>query len=200
MHRLAVGPGDLVTSDKGTNKLSVKIYSAKLEAEKAARDYPYVVPSIAHVGTFAEHKGHVRKAGADFGWDWGPALGPHGIFGSIYLLADGSKAQQQQGGSTGAPSSSASYMQYAHLRQRFAGETIHLTAHAVVARPAGARAGAGPVEGSLRFAIPELDIDESRPFKGDAQTCRAATSGPAGGVECDVMIKVGEIERCDVCL
>lgn len=66
--RLPVAAGDLVADGKGVNKLAIKIYSAKLQAEKAQKSYPYVVPSIAHVGTFAEHKGFVRKAGADFGW------------------------------------------------------------------------------------------------------------------------------------
>jgi len=67
-HRVALDAGDLITSDKGVNKLSITIFPAKIEAEKAQTSYPYAVPSIAHVDSFAGHKGFIRKAGADFGW------------------------------------------------------------------------------------------------------------------------------------
>ncbi len=67
-HRIALEAGDLITANKGTNRLSITLHPAKLEAEKAAATYPYSVPSIAHVDSFAGHKGFIRKAGADFGW------------------------------------------------------------------------------------------------------------------------------------
>lgn len=83
-------------------------------------------------------------------------------------------------------------MQYAHIRQRFEGDTIRVTGHLLVSRPAGAAgaAAAAPVEGTARLAIPELDIDVSKAFKGDAASCKSATSGPAGAIECNVFVEV----------
>lgn len=48
---------------------------------------PYFVPATQNFNTWAEptHRSFIRKAGSDFGWDWGPAFATTGIAGSVYL-------------------------------------------------------------------------------------------------------------------
>lgn len=71
-HRLAV-PAGLLRSN-GANKISIELKPVKQEAQKDQNSYAYTVPSVAHLGSFAEHKAFIRKAGSDFGW-WVRAVG-----------------------------------------------------------------------------------------------------------------------------
>jgi hypothetical protein len=118
--------------------------------------------------------------------DWGPALGPAGIFGSIYLLAASSAPSKDVAAPAG------SFMSAALVRQRFAGDTIHLSAHIVINRPANAPASAAPIEGTATFVIPALGIDISKDLKADeaAKICKQAPAGPAGALECNLMLEV----------
>lgn len=52
-----------------------------------AAKYPYVVPETQNYNVWAEpsHRSFIRKAGSDFGWDWGPAYATTGISGPAYL-------------------------------------------------------------------------------------------------------------------
>ncbi|KAI8468105.1 MAG: glycoside hydrolase superfamily [Monoraphidium minutum] len=182
-HRRALGPDDL-TSD-GPNRLEITLAPVKAEAERLSKEYDYSVPSTAHVGTFAGHKGFIRKAGADFGWDWGPALGPVGVFDAIYLLS-AAPAAAGAGAAAGAPAAAPSYLQAAHLRQLHRGDSVRVTAHLVVAAPAGAAPGAALPSGTARFVMPELGVAVSKEFQGTPKAC---VTSEAGHVECDMQIE-----------
>lgn len=58
-----------------------------LQADK----YPYIVPETQNYNVWAEpsHRSFIRKAGSDFGWDWGPAYATTGISGAAYLEVGG---------------------------------------------------------------------------------------------------------------
>jgi len=83
-----------------------------------------------------------------------------------------------------------SYLQAALLRQRFEGNTIHLTTHLVVARPPVSNAAG--IAGVARFAIPELDVDVTKEFSAAdvAKTCKQPLLGAAGSLECDLFMQV----------
>jgi beta-mannosidase len=67
-HRFSLPADALRGNGDGQNQLSIKLKPVKSEAQKDAAAYAYAVPSTAHFGSFAEHKGFIRKAGSDFGW------------------------------------------------------------------------------------------------------------------------------------
>eukprot|EP00803_Ostreobium_quekettii_P007189 evm.model.scf_973.2 EVM.evm.TU.scf_973.2 scf_973:5640-12165(-) len=70
----------------GNNLLCITFRPAIDEAAKAAREYPYPVPSMMAPGMLP-HYNFIRKAACDFGWDWGPAFAPCGIYGDVELHA-----------------------------------------------------------------------------------------------------------------
>jgi len=76
-------PYDMIKHDN-TNVLSVEIASAVLVAAAGQKMYPYSVPHTLNYNVWTEpsHRNFMRKAGSDFGWDWGPAYVPAGI-GSV---------------------------------------------------------------------------------------------------------------------
>ena len=80
-HRLPVK--DLLKP--GTNTLALRIQPAILEAFKRSAAYPYAVPYL-ELQSVAPYN-FVRKPASDFGWDWGPAFAPSGIYGSVKLVA-----------------------------------------------------------------------------------------------------------------
>ena len=43
--------------------------------------------SVLQLSTMIPHYNFLRKAPADFGWDWGPAFAPAGIYGGLMLVA-----------------------------------------------------------------------------------------------------------------
>lgn len=78
-------PHDFV-QDKG-NFLQIRLLPALDYAKKQASLYPYSVPATENYNVWAEptSRNFLRKAGSDFGWDWGPAFVQTGIYGSITL-------------------------------------------------------------------------------------------------------------------
>ena len=56
-----------------------------MTARERANQYPYTVPATRFYTVWSEptHRSFVRKAGSDFGWDWGPAFVPIGIYHTI---------------------------------------------------------------------------------------------------------------------
>ena len=56
-----------------------------MTAHERAKQYPYTVPATRFYNVWSEptHRSFVRKAGSDFGWDWGPAFVPIGIYQTI---------------------------------------------------------------------------------------------------------------------
>lgn len=67
------------------NVLIVKFSSALQFAKQQASKYPYVVPATENYNVWAEptSRNFLRKAGSDFGWDWGPAFIQTGIYGKV---------------------------------------------------------------------------------------------------------------------
>lgn len=62
-----------------------------------AEAYPYFVPETVNYNVWAEpsHRSFIRKAGSDFGWDWGPAYATTGIAGHVYLETAASAVELQ---------------------------------------------------------------------------------------------------------
>ena len=78
-------PIELITD---TNTLSIEIASPITEAHNRAAAYTYSVPETENYNVWAEpsDRNFLRKAGCDFGWDWGPAYAPSGITGHVTLF------------------------------------------------------------------------------------------------------------------
>ena len=76
-------PRDVVHADKESNVLRIEISSSVTVAAAGQKKYPYAVPHTLNYNVWTEpsHRNFVRKAGSDFGWDWGPAFVPAGIGG-----------------------------------------------------------------------------------------------------------------------
>jgi beta-mannosidase len=71
---------------EGRNGLVIDIQSALKYSEQMKGAYPYDVPAP---GTYIAGgaRNFIRKAQSDFGWDWGPAFVPAGIWRNIGLVA-----------------------------------------------------------------------------------------------------------------
>ena len=80
-----LGPIDASTLRNDGNTLVLEFPNVLSTAAERARNYPYPVPATRNYNIWAEptHRSFVRKAGSDFGWDWGPAFVPVGILGEI---------------------------------------------------------------------------------------------------------------------
>lgn len=76
-------PASLITG--GGLKLKIRLQSALQYAKQQASEYPYVVPATENYNVWAEptSRNFLRKAGSDFGWDWGPAFVNTGIGGGL---------------------------------------------------------------------------------------------------------------------
>jgi beta-mannosidase len=70
----------------GQNTLRIQFQPPMDYGAKLAEQYPYPLPYIDYTGK-DEHRNFLRKCQADFGWDWGPALRPTGIWRPIRLEA-----------------------------------------------------------------------------------------------------------------
>jgi beta-mannosidase len=72
---------------KTSNNLTI-IFEPPLEyAKRQAKNYPYYVPATVNYNVWAEptNRVFIRKAGSDFGWDWGPAYATTGIAAPVYV-------------------------------------------------------------------------------------------------------------------
>jgi beta-mannosidase len=69
----------------GRNVLTIRFNSALQFAKQQASFYPYPVPETVNFNVWAEptNRNFMRKAGSDFGWDWGPAFINTGISSHI---------------------------------------------------------------------------------------------------------------------
>lgn len=67
----------------GKNTLTILFKAAAEEALKRAARHPYPVPSTTN--NRVPHMNFLRKVQCHAGWDWGPVLITHGIYGNIYL-------------------------------------------------------------------------------------------------------------------
>ena len=80
-----LGPIDPSLIKKDANTLVLEFPNLLMTARELAVQYPYTVPATRFYNVWSEptHRSFVRKAGSDFGWDWGPALVPIGIYYTI---------------------------------------------------------------------------------------------------------------------
>lgn len=69
----------------GANALALTIAPAILEAFARNASYPYPVPILTYQSVAPYN--FLRKPASDFGWDWGPAFAPSGVYGSVALHA-----------------------------------------------------------------------------------------------------------------
>ncbi|KAE9038251.1 Beta-mannosidase [Phytophthora rubi] len=71
----------------GVNHIQVVFEPVTQYARHQAEQYPYFVPVTQNFNTWTEptRRSFVRKAGSDFGWDWGPAYVTSGIAGQAYI-------------------------------------------------------------------------------------------------------------------
>jgi len=69
------------------NLLEVVISPSSSFALEKSDKYPYSVPHTENYNTWTEpsHRNFIRKTGSDFGWDWGAAFIPVGIYGDVSL-------------------------------------------------------------------------------------------------------------------
>ena len=70
----------------GSNLITVEFYSAATLSHKYALEYPYFVDQQF---TYFKNtnRNFVRKAQSDFGWDWGPAFVPVGLWKSVSIIS-----------------------------------------------------------------------------------------------------------------
>ena len=70
------------------NILKIVLHGVTQYVKSKAADYPYEVPETENYNVWAEptNRNFVRKPGSDFGWDWGPAFIPAGIYGDILFF------------------------------------------------------------------------------------------------------------------
>lgn len=70
----------------GAHTLKIVISPAAIEANKRAAEFPYNVPGLTQPGGLSYYN-FLRKPASDFGWDWGPAFVPAGLYGSVQIEA-----------------------------------------------------------------------------------------------------------------
>jgi beta-mannosidase len=72
---------------KEGNVLKIQFASALAYTHQQAKEYPYEVPETQNWNVWAEpsDRNFLRKAGSDFGWDWGPAYVNTGINAPVRL-------------------------------------------------------------------------------------------------------------------
>ncbi|CAK0764706.1 hypothetical protein CVIRNUC_003185 [Coccomyxa viridis] len=70
----------------GAHMLKVVISPAEATANLRAAEYGYGVPGLTQPGGLAYYN-FIRKPASDFGWDWGPAFTPAGIYGMTEIQA-----------------------------------------------------------------------------------------------------------------
>eukprot|EP00118_Oscarella_pearsei_P012782 m.96584 g.96584 ORF g.96584 m.96584 type:complete len:146 (+) comp36913_c0_seq6:300-737(+) len=68
-------------SHASVNSIAVAFESAATYSIRQARNYPYNIPSSDPY--FNAKRNFIRECQSDFGWDWGPALVPIGIWKNI---------------------------------------------------------------------------------------------------------------------
>jgi beta-mannosidase len=81
---------DVSTAITNENNVLVVVLSpATAFADAAAARYPYDIGDETFVPQRLEHRAFIRKQQSDFGWDWGPAFAPAGIWRPVRLIQFG---------------------------------------------------------------------------------------------------------------
>ncbi|KAF0692946.1 Aste57867_16031 [Aphanomyces stellatus] len=79
---------------RGRNTIAVEFTPLLNYTRLQAAVYPYFLPETVNPNTWSEptHRVFARKAGSDFGWDWGPAFLPTGLTGAVSIHVDTSSS------------------------------------------------------------------------------------------------------------
>ena len=75
-----------LNSTTGAHSLKIVIQPAAQEANARAAKYAYNVPGLTQPGGMSYYN-YLRKPASDFGWDWGPAFTPSGLYGTVEVQA-----------------------------------------------------------------------------------------------------------------
>ncbi|EIE20788.1 glycoside hydrolase [Coccomyxa subellipsoidea C-169] len=75
-----------LNSTTGAHSLKIVIQPAPQAAINRAAKYRYNVPGLTQPGGMSNYN-YIRKPASDFGWDWGPAFAPAGLYGTVELQA-----------------------------------------------------------------------------------------------------------------
>ncbi len=75
-----------LNSTTGAHSLKIVIQPAPQAAIDRAAKYRYNVPGLTQPGGMSYYN-YIRKPASDFGWDWGPAFAPAGLYGTVELQA-----------------------------------------------------------------------------------------------------------------
>ncbi|CAL8468004.1 g7542 [Coccomyxa elongata] len=75
-----------LNSTTGAHVLKIVIQPAPPFANERAAKYRYNVPGLTQPGGMSYYN-FIRKPASDFGWDWGPAFSPSGLYGTVEIQA-----------------------------------------------------------------------------------------------------------------
>lgn len=75
-----------LNSTAGAHSLKIVIQPAPSFANERAAKYRYNVPGLTQPGGRSYYN-FIRKPASDFGWDWGPAFSPSGLYGTVEIQA-----------------------------------------------------------------------------------------------------------------
>ncbi|KND02096.1 uncharacterized protein SPPG_02596 [Spizellomyces punctatus DAOM BR117] len=68
-------------------------FRSPVKYAREVRDRSEVFPSVARTQYVFPNREYIRKIQSDFGWDWGPAFSPVGIWKPAYLIGLGSSCE-----------------------------------------------------------------------------------------------------------
>ncbi|TPX65130.1 hypothetical protein SpCBS45565_g05388 [Spizellomyces sp. 'palustris'] len=69
-------------------------FRSPVKYAREVRDRSEVFPSVAETQYVFPNREYIRKIQSDFGWDWGPAFSPVGIWKPAYLIGLGSSSEK----------------------------------------------------------------------------------------------------------
>ncbi|KDO23452.1 hypothetical protein SPRG_11371 [Saprolegnia parasitica CBS 223.65] len=173
----------------GSNHLSFVFEPPLAYTARLAAAYPYYVPATVNPNTWAEptHRPFLRKAGSDFGWDWGPAFVPVGLAGPVHLVlpsACTARLDDYTVDQTHAPDMSSAHLVFRGFVDGFCNDTalalhVRLGNATVAVAVAPSTLTPAHLEATYTLRHPELwwPNGYGRPHLYDVELILATTSG-----------------------